>query len=80
MNTRGAFRKALQRLPAAWAVILGFTTFVGAATLLAQFLPPVRDPVAECAKQCEPRAGRLVNDMNYPMSAKGQYRQVCVCT
>jgi hypothetical protein len=79
MVRRGAIQRVLARIPAGWAVALGFCAFVGGSLLVARMLPPVRDPVAECAKECAPRHGRLVNDMNYPMS-KGKYAQVCKCT
>ncbi len=80
MATRSAVQKLLSRIPAGWVVAVVLGAFIGAALLLAQVLPPWRNPVAECAKQCESRHGRLINDMSYPMSAKGQYRQVCSCT
>jgi hypothetical protein len=80
MATRNAVQKLLARVPAGWAVALVFGAFIVASLLFTRALPPPRNPVAECAKQCAPRHGRLANDMNYPMSAKGEYRQVCNCT
>ena len=71
--------RKLRRTPAPVAVAVGFVLLVASAFLLASLLPPMRDPDAECRKQCEPRHGRLVDDKNYPPS-KGRYRQICVCT
>ena len=79
MNTRAAIRNALARIPAPWGAALGLGAFIAASLLLVQVLPPQRDHAAECAKQCAPRFGQLARDMDYPMSAKGQYRQVCKC-
>jgi hypothetical protein len=67
------------RLPAPAAAALGFAAFICTALLLVPFMPPPRDIKAECAKQCAPRYGKVVADKNYPMSAKGTYRQVCEC-
>lgn len=82
MNTRNAIRKVLARVPAPWGAALGIGAFVVAGLLIARLAPPLRDPEAEfreCEKRCAPRFGQLVRDMDYPMSAKGQYRQVCKC-
>ena len=79
MNPAKSLRNQLAKLPAPAAAALGFVVFIGAALLLVPFLPPARDMNAECTKQCAPRYGKVVPDKNYPMSAKGTYRQVCEC-
>jgi hypothetical protein len=79
MKVRDVFRRALGRLPAPLAVVIGFAVFIAVSLMVAEFMPPLRDVVVECRKQCEPRSSRLVADKNYPMSAKGTYRQVCEC-
>jgi hypothetical protein len=47
--------------------------------LIAAISPPARDERTDCIRQCAPRRGELIADKNYPMSAKGSYRQVCQC-
>jgi hypothetical protein len=79
MKVTGYLKSKLSRLPAPAAAALGFAAFIGTALLLVPFMPPPRDIRAECAKQCAPRYGKVVADKNYPMSAKGTYRQVCEC-
>lgn len=82
MNAGNAIRKVLARVSAPWGAVLGIGAFIAAGLLIARLAPPMRDPEAEsreCTKQCAPRFGQLVRDMDYPMSAKGQYRQVCKC-
>jgi hypothetical protein len=79
MKIRSAISKVFRHIPVPWAVALVFGAFVGTSLLVALLVPQRRNPADECTKQCEPKIGQLVKDMNYPMSAKGQYRQVCEC-
>jgi hypothetical protein len=71
----GQFR----RLPA-WAVVsLVFSIIIATAFTLIAILPPPVDPYDACVKQCRPLSGQIVDDKDYPMSAKGHYRQICKC-
>jgi hypothetical protein len=68
-----------RKLPASVVVAAGFSGVIVLGVILVLVLPPKPDPRGECRKQCEPRLSRVVPDKNYPMSAKGNYRQVCEC-
>ena len=77
-----ATRSAFARIPAPWGAALGIGALVAAGLLIARFAPPLRDAETEsraCAKQCAPRFGQLMRDADYPMSSKGQQKQVCKC-
>ncbi len=79
MKLRQVLHRKLVGIPAPLAVAAGFALIIAASFLIAAVLPPPRDVQAECRTQCEPRLFRLVTDKNYPMSAKGTYRQICEC-
>lgn len=82
MNTRRTIRNTWARVPAPWGAALGIGALVAVGLLIARLAPPLRDSEKEsreCAKQYGPRFGQLVRDMDGPMSAKWQYRQVCKC-
>jgi hypothetical protein len=72
-------RQALRKLPVPVVVAAVFASVIAVGVILVYVLPLKPDPWAECRKQCEPRFSRIVPDKNYPMSAKGNYRQICEC-
>jgi hypothetical protein len=79
MRLWGRLRQTLRKLPAPVVVAAVFAGVIAVGVLLVFALPPKPDPWAECRKKCEPRFAQLVPDKNYPMSAKGNYRQICEC-
>jgi len=68
-----------RKLPASVVVAAGFSGVILLGVILVLVLPPKPDPRGECNRQCAPRFARIVPDKNYPMSAKGSYRQICEC-
>ena len=79
-NGPNRLKKLSILLTPGWMVLIVFGSFIGGAYLLGYFLPAPRDATQECRQQCIPRAGNLVDDKNYPMSAKGMYRKICECS
>lgn len=79
MWLRERIRNYLRRIPPGIAAVLAFALFIGGMLALVPFLPPLRDAHSECRKQCAPRSGKIVPDRDYPMSARGTYREKCEC-
>jgi hypothetical protein len=55
-------------------------SFVLVMGLLRGLAPGPFSQVEECRQRCQPRAGILRDDKDYPMSTRGQYRQICQCS
>ena len=72
-------RRRLARTPPAVIAALAIVFFILGSLAIVPFLPPLKDVHAECRKQCAPRASQVVPDKDYPMSAKGMYRDKCEC-
>ena len=68
------------RMPSAWVVVIAFAAFIALAVAVAALIQRPPDAQAACRQQCMQRTGRFVDDKDYPMSAKGQYRAVCRCS
>jgi hypothetical protein len=73
-------RDILSRIPPGVAAFLAFALLIGGTLALVPFLPPLRDAHAECRARCAPRIGQVVPDKEYPMSARGVYREKCTCS
>ena len=76
-------QRLIARIPPGWLVVMVFCGLIGSCALvmglLRGFVPGPFSQIEECRQQCLPRKGQLENDKDYPMSAKGQYRQLCRC-
>ena len=75
----GGDEKSSNPTTPAIALAICFGLLVLGSAVVASLLPPPRDLVEDCRKQCAPRFSRVLADKSYPMSAKGTYRQTCEC-
>lgn len=74
-----AIRQRLRKFPLSLQVAVVFALVVFAIYLLGTVVGPQPDLSDECVRRCLPRQGQLIADKEYPLSAKGQYRQLCEC-
>ena len=72
-------RRRLAKTPPAVIAALAIAFFILGSLALVPFLPSPKDVHAECRQQCASRASQVVPDKDYPMSAKGVYRDKCEC-